>query len=228
MDCLTYRRLKLASPHSSDAEAVAHANDCDDCAAFTRQLEAFEQDLHRAASIDVPEGLAEQIILRNRQPRWFERKLLALAATVVLSFAAVLGYNVVSERDELAGDLIAHVIAEPEVLSARGSIEQVRFSEALADYGARLEQPIGEVRYLGDCLMNGIRAKHILVQTAHGEATLLLIPERSVSLSKPVSRNGYSTVIMPLRKGSLGIVTETPELATQLEGLIRKHVNLRS
>ena len=46
MDCLTYRRTRLATPQDASQEIIAHAQQCLECAAFTRQLDAFEQDLH--------------------------------------------------------------------------------------------------------------------------------------------------------------------------------------
>lgn len=229
MDCLTYRRLKLAVPQDTAPELIAHRRECADCAAFSLQLEAFEQDLHHAARIAVPEGLAEQIILRQRKPRWNNKhSFLAVAATLVLSVSAFLGYNVLAERSELAGDFIAHVASEPETMSAHGSVELVRLDEALAGYGAQLDGPIGEVRYLGDCVIDGKLAKHILVQTQYGSATLLLFPQQRVSMSNPISRDGFAAVIVPLRDGSMGIVTETPDQASRVETLIKKRMRVSS
>ena len=229
MDCLTYRRLKLATPQNAAPELLAHRQECGACAAFTRQLESFEQELHRVASIPIPDGLAEQIILRQRKPRWHSKlSMLAIAATLVLSVSAFVGYRMLAERNDLAGDFIAHVASEPDMLSMHGSVERVRFDEALDGYGARFEGPIGEIRFLGDCVVNGKLAKHILVQTQYGPATLLLFPQQRVSMSKPMSRDGFAVVILPLANGSMGIVTDTPDHALRVETLVKNRLRVRS
>ena len=45
MDCLTYRRLKLAVPQAASAAQLQHEQPCAACAAFARQIDAFERDL---------------------------------------------------------------------------------------------------------------------------------------------------------------------------------------
>jgi hypothetical protein len=227
MDCLTYRRLKLASPQDASPEVLAHMQDCADCAAFTQQLEAFEQDLQRSVNISVPEGLAEQIILRQRKPQWFNRSYLAIAATLVLSVTAFLVYDALGDRRDLAGEFIAHVVSEPQHLTETGTVTPTRLSSAFAEYGAIIDGTIGEPRFMADCVFNGKVAKHILVQTEHGPATLLLLPDRRASMSKPLSRDGFSAVIVPLGNGSMGIVTETADQATRVESLVRSRLNVR-
>jgi hypothetical protein len=227
MDCLSYRRLKLAAPQDAGPEPSAHMQACADCAAFTRQLEAFEQDLYRSINIAVPEGLAEQIILRHRKPRWFDRRYLAIAATLVLSVSAFLGYRMLDERRDLAGEFIAHVAAEPQHLSETGFVAPARLSAAFAEYGARMDGEIGEPRFMADCVFNGKVAKHILVQTEHGPATLLLLADRRASMSTPLSRDGFSVVIVPLANGSMGIVTETADQASRVESLVKSRLSVR-
>ena len=228
MDCLTFRRLKLAVPQDTSAELIAHLRDCADCAAFTRHLEAFERDLEAIANVPVPEGLAEQIILRQRKPQWFQRSYLALAATVVLSVAAAVAFRVTDSSNDLAETFAAHVAAEPEVLRASATVESARVELAFSGYGGHVDQPIGEVRYLGRCLVHGVLATHILVQTPYGSATLILLPEHATATRRPLSREGYSVVVVPVPRGSLGIVTETAEQAAKVQALISTRVRFHS
>lgn len=227
MDCLTFRRLKLATPSETNSELIAHQRGCADCAGFARQVDAFEQQLHEVAAVPVPDGLAEQIILRHRKPHWFDRKYLALAATLVLSIAAVVSYNVVNTRNDLAYEFIAHVASEPEVFQKAGYIESGRLEQALSQFGVQMDGSIGEVRYLGDCIMDGVLTKHILVQTEHGTATLMLLPDRRISVTKPLTRDGLAVVVVPLGNGSLGIVTDSPEQTARVESLVRSQLRVR-
>lgn len=234
MNCLTFRRAKLAVPHDASPALLEHARTCADCAEFARELEGYERALHETVQVPVPEGLAEQIILRHRKPRWFDpqwfdRRYLALAATVVMAVAAALGYNTItSSREELAHSLIAHVVSEPTVLQSRDHIELARLEEAFSQYGGHLREPIGEVRHVGRCPIDGTLTHHIVVQTPHGRATLILIPERRATLGSPLTSDGFAVVIMALPRGSLGIVTDSAEQTTQVRYLLEKRVRRQS
>jgi hypothetical protein len=235
MDCLTLRRIKLAAPQDASPQVIEHLRDCAACAAFVNELEALEHRLHEVASVPVPEGLAEQIILRHRRPRWFSpdgwnlwgfgRNAVALAASVVLAVSALVGYNALqTSREQLAASFVAHVESEPEVLRAREYVEPGRIRQAFARYGGQLAGSIGEVRHLGRCPIDGVLADHILVHTPHGPATLILIPERRARLSSPKRLDGHAVLILPLRHGSLGIITGSPDLATEVRKLIDRQV----
>lgn len=235
MDCLTLRRIKLATPQEARPELVAHLRQCKGCAAFVRELQAFEHRLHKAVRVAVPEGLAEQIILRHRESRWnrrdgrrrrwFGRRALAIAASLVLAVSALVGDNALqSSREELAGIFVAHVLSEPGVLHAREDVEPARLEQAFLRHGGKLTGTIGEVRHLGQCPIDGVLADHVLVQTPGGLATLILLPERRANVAKPMIRNGYAVVILPLRGGSLGIVADSPDRTIEIGKLINARV----
>ena len=245
MECLTFRRTKLAVPHDPSADLIEHARGCAACSAFAREIDEFERRLHEAARLAVPEGLAEQIILRYQHPGGFSRacKLVRswlapqqyapsrlrhaytlVAALIVLSVATAVGITVTGARTDPADRFIAHVIAEPEVLRDRSSVELAKFDQTVARYGGQVHEPIGVVHHLGNCLIDGVVAQHILVQTPYGTATLILIPKRMPATSEPRTRDGYSVVVIPLRDGSLGIVTDSPDKTRRVEDLLKKRV----
>ena len=109
MDCLTYRRTKLATPQDASHEVIAHAQECLECATFTRQLEAFEQDLHTTLQVPVSEGLAEKILLRRDRPQWFRKMWLPVAAAIVIAVAALVTFNTLPSRDGFALQFVDHV-----------------------------------------------------------------------------------------------------------------------
>jgi hypothetical protein len=248
MECLTFRRTKLAAPHSASPELAEHVSSCEPCAAFARELETFEQRLQQAARVEVPDGLAEQIILRHRRHGRLryavdsvrrmlssaaERRggpLLAYAAFVTLALAVTLSVGVFDGRNgsggqhALADSMIAHVASEPSVLDARDNVEPVEFDHALARYGAQVEGHVGEIRHLGECVIEGVVGQHIVVETPYGIATLLLMPERAARVAQPRTREGYTAIVVPLRGGSLGIVADSPEKAVKVEQLIERQV----
>ncbi|MBI3530533.1 MAG: DUF3379 family protein [Betaproteobacteria bacterium] len=244
MECLTFRRAKLAVPHDASTELIEHVRGCAACAVFAREIDEFERRLHEAVHLAVPEGLAEQILVRHQRPGWASRMLEVmrnsfglrqsalsgrrsahvLVAAFVLSVIVAIALNLPSEHNEPADRFIAHVVAEPEVFRDTANFEPAKFDQAMARYGGQIHQPVGSVRHLGDCLIDGVVAQHILVQTPYGTATLILIPKRMSATSKPRTKDGYTVVVIALRNGSLGIVTDSPERTRKVEDLLKQRV----
>jgi hypothetical protein len=167
-----------------------------------------------------PGGLESPVVQPQRDGAGGERD--------ARGFCAGVYYAVQSSRDELAASFVAHVESEPEVLRAHEYVEPAKIRQAFARYGGELEGTIGEVRHLGRCPIDGVLADHILVQTAHGAVTLILIPERRATLSSPRTLDGYSVVILPLRHGSLGIIADSAAHATEVGKLIQSQVRWRT
>ena len=116
MNCLEFRREKLADPRRLSPEAQTHPTGCPACAAFAREADETERELDRALLTPVPEGLADRIIFQSENPRpaW---RAWALAASVVLAVAlGFSGWNSKNASDQYARLAIEHVVMEPESL----------------------------------------------------------------------------------------------------------------
>lgn len=246
MECLTFRRSKLVVPNGNGMapELAEHARRCAACAAFAREIDVFERQLYEVARVQVPEGLAEQTILRHRRSGWLRRgyaaikqwpvpmrsersgPLLGYAALASVAFGvtlalAVVGLDRSGGHQALADSMIAHVVSEPGLLHAWGDVEPQQLELLLARYGAEVEESVGEVRHAGDCVIDGVVGQHLVVQTPYGGVTLLLLPERVAGREGPRTKDGYTAVVLPLRGGSLGIVADTPRKASQVESLLK-------
>jgi Protein of unknown function (DUF3379) len=231
MDCSNFRRLKLAEPQSANAEQIKHENLCPPCAVFARKIDAFERKLHDVAAVVVPDGFAEQILLgvdKTGKARRLHRPYLAMAATIAVAVLASLTFYLLPDRNAVANAFAAHVASHPDELNARNSIEPARFTAALSEYGAVVDGSVGEVTYLKLCPILGVKAMHIVVQTEHGTATLILLPGTQASTAQPLVREGFSVTVMPLRQGSMGILTDSPERSTKVESLLRSRIRWES
>lgn len=229
MDCLTYRREKLASPFGARPALLEHARDCPKCAAFCCEIEEFERDLQCCVDkVPVPDGLAEQILLKHRRPDRFNRGYLALAATVILSAAALVGYNLNREQDDLARAVIAHVIEEESFQPVPAADEPAKLVQAFARHGGQVEGEIGEILHVGECLVDGVLVSHTWLRTPHGNAALILMPVRSGEEQQLHTGQGYSSTVLPMGRGSLGIVTDSPVTTRAVEALVRSQVRWES
>ena len=85
MNCLEFRREKLADPRRLSPGAVAHLNDCAACRLFAAEINENEGRLADVLAVPVPEGLAERIVLRRKTGTRFAPRLWAMAATVLVT-----------------------------------------------------------------------------------------------------------------------------------------------
>jgi hypothetical protein len=244
LDCATCREMKLADPRASDPAVLEHLRRCPPCALFSSRIDAFEERLCATAEVPVPDGLAERVLLRRprggRLRRWYERCLDALGgggrsawfgpalggltAGAALGIAVLVAYERRSEPDPLARSIIAHVLSEPEVLQQNDRVPRARVIDTLARYGGRLEGPL-EVRFLGQCFIEGKMVDHLLVETPEGLATLILVQGEAIS-QEPHTENRFTAVILPLQDASLGIVTGPGASAAEVQRLMKQSIRV--
>jgi Protein of unknown function (DUF3379) len=231
MDCSTFRRLKLAEPQSANPEQIKHESLCPPCTVFAKKIDAFERKLHDAAAVVVPDGFAEQILLnvdKTGKTRRLQRPYLAMAATIAVAVLASLTFYLLPDRNAVANAFAAHVASHPDELNARHFIEPAKFAAAFSEFGGVVDGSVGEVTHMKLCPILGVQAMHIVVQTEHGTATLILLPSTQASTSQPMVREGYSVTVVPLRQGSMGILTDSPERSIKVESLLRSRIRWES
>ena len=219
MNCIDFRREALAQPLRLAAAAGEHAAGCDSCGPFLERLREMDAELHQAMSVPVPDGLADRVLvsqgIRGRRRPW----LWAIAAGVVLAFlVALLARPLITGR-ELAGEALAHVAHEPQSFKLVSSHAPDLLPKELAQQGVRLARTVGEVTYATLCPMEAVKARHLVVRTAEGPVTLLLLPDDPVRRSRTlVERGGMTAISLPTARGSIAIVAPTRAQALALEG----------
>ncbi len=255
IDCRKFKARKLADPLCREADVRLHAALCPPCAKYAEKLEQFENRLRRSAVDccgDVPGDLADRIIAQHTLPPsappprkslfaalldklrggaggpgvWFAPTMGAMAMTLVLGVAGLIALNLSDEPSPLARSLIAHVISEPGVFELDEDVPENAVQLAFAQLGGRLEGSLGNVRHLGTCLLEGKLVHHLLVETPDGQATLMLVPGQAVSADAR-NHQGFSASIIPLPKGSLGIVTRSEEEAQRVKARLEKSVRVQ-
>jgi hypothetical protein len=243
MDCGEFRRAKLAVPRDAPAGALEHERACAPCAAFAREIDTLEDGIHRVARVAVPDGLAERIIVEQRKagrfgrvarwlrrigggPLWFGPVLGAAAATAIIVLGALLAFNF-ARPDPLARVIIAHVASEPEFERVRGNVEDDAVARVFSRYGGRLEGTLGQVHRLGNCVIDGVVVQHLWVQTFAGDAALILVPG-DATRTRPHTQGEYTAIVLPLKGGSVGIVTRSRDSALKVHELVARRVRLES
>ncbi len=229
MNCLEFRREKLADPRRLSPEALAHMSECAACRGFAAEINVNEERLAAILAVPVPEGLAERIVLRRKTAARFSPRLWAMAATVVLTFA----FGFQQWRDfssqEYALLAIEHVMHEPESFTSSRLADPRLFQTVMHNFGGEMQAPLGKVRYMKLCPVSEGTGWHIVFETEQGElATLILIPaKRMQAQSEQATVGGWNALARPGGQGYYAVITQSPETLGKVDELVRQRVRWR-
>jgi hypothetical protein len=210
MDHTQYRAGVMADPHSEDAELRAHREVCPECRAYTEQLLRFEARLERALRIDVPAGADVLPFARKsafaapgRARRW-----LAAAASVLLGLAIVGGVWLTLPQRSLAAAVVAHMAGEPDAWKRTDvAVGAPALEDVLKDSKLRLKPDAGIVSYASGCSFRGHVVPHLVVQTAAGPVTVMVLVHEPLRKSMQFDEQGYRGTIVPVPgHGSIAVL----------------------
>ncbi len=229
MNCLEFRREKLADPRRLSREAQTHLGECAACRGFA--VEVNENEEHLAASLDVPvpEGLAERIVLRRKAGTRFSPRLGMLAASLVLTFAFGLHQWKDAGSQEYARLAIEHVMHEPESFTTARSADPELFRRVMHNFGGELQASLGRVRYMKLCPVPEGTGWHIVFETEEGQlATLILIPAKRMKTdAEQAQMGGWSAVARPGGQGFYAVIADSPDALGKVDELVRSRVRWR-
>ncbi len=211
MDHEHYRRALLADPRSEEPTLLAHRAECEDCQAFSTRLLAFEARLERAIKDDpkpgadvLPFGLRASHA--TRRPRW-----LALAASIVLGVLAAGGFWLAVPRPSLAAEVVEHMVHEPQAWNTRDPVPAGELDLVLKRANMRLAARAPAVTYANACEFRGYLVPHLVVQSAHGPVTVMVLIHETVAKPGKFAEHGYRGTIVPVPgHGSIAVLMRTP------------------
>jgi hypothetical protein len=208
MEHAHYRAAIMADPHNADAELRAHREACAECRTFTEKLLKFESRLERALRVDIPPRADVLPFGRKRGgAATAPRRWMALAASVLLGAAIVGGVWLSLPQPSLAAAVVAHMAGEPEAWQRTEAVPQPELADVLKDSKLRLKPDAGIVSYASSCAFRGHRVPHLVVQTAKGPVTVMVLVHESARQVTPFDSEGYRGTIVPVPgHGSIAVL----------------------
>jgi Protein of unknown function (DUF3379) len=218
-----YRAAIITDPNDPNPELRAHRDTCAQCAAYTERLLRFESRLARALQIDLdaPPGtaipaipasaaIAEGSARRRATPL---RRHMALAAGLVLGAVLAGSVWLAFPESSLAADVVAHVADEPLSWQRTDvAVQDPALQAVLHDSKLRLMPQAGTVSYASSCAFRGHLVPHLVVQSAAGPVTVMVLVHESARTSKQFDEQGYRGVIVPVKDhGSIAILMRDPD-----------------
>lgn len=186
MDDLEFRRTIYADPNCKDPEVLKAAKEDTSKRIFWDELKQLDNELQQATKVEVPEGLAERLILKqsiasHTQQKKRTRIHLALAASFAFVFGVV--FTMLQQPDnrmDLGEHALAHVYHDGFYAMARNddvSLQQV--NAKLAELGANLSADVGKIMFAKFCNFDGIRSLHMVMQGEQGKITVFVVPNNN-------------------------------------------------
>jgi hypothetical protein len=217
MDHSQYRIAIMADPHSEDAELLAHRDACAECRAYTQQLLEFESRLQRAMRVDLTVSAKVLPFARKSAAASATRRSLAFAATVLLGVAIAAGVWLSLPQRSLAAAVVAHMAGEPGAWQRTDiPVGAPALQDVLKDSKLQLKPDAGIVSYASSCRFRGHLVPHLVVQTASGPVTVMVLVHEPMRKSRDFDEQGYRGTIIPVPgHGSIAVLMRDPAVSRE-------------
>lgn len=184
MDELKFRRQAYEDPHNQDPEFVAQMQESAENQAFVAELKRLDTKLINALKVDVPEDLADKLILRQQlQQHHKQRRQTGFLVAMAASIAFIVGISFSLLRlgpVDLAEHALAHVYHEGVALQVDQNVNFTQVNAQLASMNnlgnAKFTEQPGKVYYTSYCDFQGVKSLHLVLQAEKGKVTLFIVP----------------------------------------------------
>jgi uncharacterized protein DUF3379 len=199
MNCEQFRSIAGSEPSTADAEAALHQEGCAECSRYRDEMRAMDRLIRKALEVPVGE---RRIDVRRSQLPW------RAAASLVLGLVVAASLWIATTRDTLAHQAVEHAEGEAfAIVRTDRSVASSELDAVLNRAHLRLRQGAAQVSYASSCPFRGHIIPHLVVQTSHGPAVVLVLTEEpTVAKTRRVNEDGYEGVIVPAPRGSLVVL----------------------
>lgn len=227
MSCLEYRRALLAGEGETEVER-GHRLQCASCAESMREHRELEADLRRALEVPVPAGFEDELLqaVRRlegaREPAWPSRRRF-LAAASVAAAAVGTGFLMWRQREHpIALACIQFVMRDEAKSLMLGAMPRAEAARVLADTLPleRIES-IGRIRHIAPCPLGEGTAYHVILVVPQDKVTLLVMPDTKLAARGRAIREGLYATVLPMRRGSVGVVGTDSAVVESVAGAIK-------
>lgn len=204
MNCEEFRRVVGAEPNTPDSAVLEHSASCAECARYRAELRAMDGLIHKALTIAVDVPATRATATRAPSMNW------RLAASVLLGLVVFSLAWLAYPRQTLAKDLVEHVMHEASALEPTSQIvDATTVTQVLARSGVRLERHDLPVSFAMVCPIRGREAPHLVVQTAAGPITVLVLAhEKEIRKPRQFEEQGFVGTLMPAPRGVIAVLAE--------------------
>jgi hypothetical protein len=215
---MTHEEARLligAVPGEVGPTLAEHLAGCPECTQFQQQMQRMNQDLTRLFSAPLPPRADRRVVALPVVPRARPQpgsglpRFLALAASLIMSVGLGVMFWTLRPQPSLAAGVLGHVAQESDSWSEVAPMTAAGTDKVLAGAGVTVDPADTTVTYARICLFNGHWVPHLVVRTASGAVTLMVLRDEHVSAAQSFRQNGYSGVLVPdPAGGTLAVIAQ--------------------
>lgn len=191
MDDLEFRRSVMAEPNAKNSAVQQAANADSSKQAFLDEMRQFDDNLHAALQVEVPENLSERLILRQTLESHNHNKrrtyaYIAIAASIAFTFGLSFQFLALPEgiNENLGTHSLGHLAHETGYLDSANEINTLaQVNSKLARFGGQvkpqLANDLGEPVFVNYCDFAGVTSLHLIYQTPEGRMSVFVAPSDS-------------------------------------------------
>jgi anti-sigma factor RsiW len=210
------RVLIGAAPDVISPALATHLAQCPECVLFQRQMQQMDHDLRRVFAAPLAPREQARIVRPPLLPRASPKVpiprhsgMMALAASLVLSIGMGIIFWTLRPEPSLAAGVLEHVARESASWSEVTPMTAAATAEVLAGAGVSVDQADTTVTYARSCLFNGHWVPHLVVRTAAGPVTVMVLNREHIAARQSFRQNGYSGILVPApRGGTLAVIAQ--------------------
>ena len=233
MDDLQFRRTVYADPKCTDEEVLKAAANDPAKQEFWDELKRLDAQMQQACKVDVPEGLAERLILRqsiqsHAKEKRRTRVHLALAASVLFVFGV--SFTLFQQQNtvvNLSDHALAHVYYEGDGYALRvdGDENLSTVNAKLASIGGQITDSIGRIYYANFCNFDRVRSFHMVMQGDQGKVTVFVIPDNDLHVPVETFTDGkMHGEMVQMNNTRLVLVAQQGQSFDQLKSKLKKQM----
>lgn len=234
MNCLEFRRNLLTEPQTLAPSMKAHVEDCDSCRAFARREAGLERRLEEAMAVEVPEGLADRIKMRQGVVAEVQKKhvrpwqyAMAASVSLVVVIASFFVYQTqrLSETESLLQQaVLQHINEELHHLEEQNDVALKQVNLLLRPLGGHASEGLGKVNFASRCEIRSHEGVHLVLAGSQGPVTMLYIPHESIKHDFRIENSRFDGMVMPAAQGALAVVGERGESLHELTERLENNI----
>ncbi|MGB5103219.1 MAG: DUF3379 family protein [Steroidobacteraceae bacterium] len=226
MKCRDARFAIGADPAGVNPALAEHLDACGPCMAHLHVMQALDERLREAMAVAVPATagppVPSALVSGRARPPFLMPLALAASVAAVSLIAGLLWIG--APRPSLASEVVAHLADEPDAWTATVPLAQAEVAPVLLRAGISLQGRVTGVTYAHGCRFRGRYVPHLVVWTADGPVTVLVLLHENVRERTAFADSGYSGALIPATRGSIAVLakdgTDVDRVAAQATAAI--------
>lgn len=120
----------------------------------------------------------------------------------------------------LAADLVSHVQDEPGSWTSESPVDEQQLKALLSGSGVAPDSHALNVSYMHRCWFHGHFVPHLVVRSARGSFTIIVLSHEHVSAPMPFEQSGLIGTIVPMQHGAVAVLAHgSADVSTAVEAV---------